>query len=194
MGSASGVSTEGGVVGSDLISLLAILAISDPAPPLRQESLVVRYDGPSRSTERCGGIAADGQGNVYVTGSSSRSPWSGFGDFVTVKYDASGRQLWLARSQGEDQSQPTAIAVDGSGNSYVIGRRSRGTAIIKYDPEGNEVWKGAYSGDPRAESDPYHLAVDAAGNVYVAGILAPDGAGSVYVAGTALTPGIVVTV
>ena len=56
-----------------------------------------------------GGIAADGFGNVYVTG---RSLGSGSGaDFTTVKYNSSGTQQWASRYNGPANGQDVANAV-----------------------------------------------------------------------------------
>lgn len=67
---------------------------------------------------------------MYVTGWSS--------DYVTVKYDAEGNELWLMRydgAGGQDRSQ--GIALDAKGNVYVTGWSEDATrhfdyAIIKY--------------------------------------------------------------
>ena len=116
----------------------------------------------------------DAAGNVYVTGTSQGS--STFLDYATVKYDAGGNQLWVARyngpSNGDDN--PSALAVDAAGNVYVTGSsQGSGTgydyATVKYDAGGNELYVHRYNGPDDGTDRPSALAVDAAGNVYVAG-------------------------
>jgi uncharacterized delta-60 repeat protein len=130
-----------------------------------------RYNGPGNSFDFATALAVDGSGNVYVTGRSTDSDASD--DYATIKYDATGKQLWAARYDGPGNSgdEANALAVDGSGNVYVTGvSAGSGTsydyATIKYDTSGNQMWVGRYSGDLTWRSA---LAVDGSGNVYVAG-------------------------
>lgn len=79
------------------------------------------------------GIAVDGSGNVYVTGSFG-SPTITFGstvltnantddsfDMFIVKYDTGGNVLWARKAGGTGYDDGNAVAVDASGNSYVAG-------------------------------------------------------------------------
>ena len=81
------------------------------------------------------GIAVDGSGNSYVTGSFRGSPTFGPGetnettltsagdiDIFVAKYDASGALVWAKRAGAPSLNDfGRGIAVDGSGNSYVTG-------------------------------------------------------------------------
>ena len=133
------------------------------------------------ASDYASGLAVDVAGNVYVTGTSGTGIVA---DYATVKYDANGNQLWVARYNGPDGSDDSsrAIAVDAAGNVYVTGT-SNGLgpnadyATIKYDPNGNRLWVARYNGPGpgNAYDSATALAVDAAGNVYVTGHSAGSG-------------------
>ena len=98
---------------------------------------VARYDGPvPYYSGQAVALALSASGNVYVTGSIQGSnAW----DYVTVGYDSSGNQLWVARYDGPASrfDQATGIAVDKWGAVYVTGRSDGGTsnsdfATVKY--------------------------------------------------------------
>jgi len=129
------------------------------------------------------GIAVDRNGNVYVIGSVQVS---GEGDNIWVsKCDAGGYVVWTRTYDGTgslfDSDRGQGIAVDGSGNVYVIGYEeapreylSVNIWVRKYDSEGNEVWTKTYD-DPENGSDTgYDIAVDGSGNVYVTGYAYKD--------------------
>jgi len=146
-----------------------------------------RYDGPGNSWDIAEAVAVDGPGNVYVTGYSSGEgrPGEGGGpytyDYATVKYDADGTELWVARYNGPSDlwDRANAIAVDKSGNVYVTGTSYRsGDAVepcateyatIKYDGDGSQLWVVRYHGPVMGSDGATAMAVDADGNVYVTG-------------------------
>src|SRR3989337_2095115 len=146
------------------------------------EEWIARYDAPPGNCLGCNydypiAIAVDGNGNVYVTGyvAMNNSGYTTTVDYATVKYDASGNQVWVARynGPGNKQDKPTALAVDGNGNVYVTGRSidccsgsGSGSATVKYDTNGNQLW---VAHGPSSSGDATALAVDATGNVYVTG-------------------------
>ena len=80
------------------------------------------------------GIALDGSGNSYVTGSFADSAIFGPGEtnettltsagifnIFVAKYDASGDLVWAKRAGGSSFDLGIGIAVDGARNSYVTG-------------------------------------------------------------------------
>ncbi len=116
------------------------------------------------------GVAVDGNGNVYVTGYSYAtwgSPvhaFSGSSDAFAAKLNSSGNLIWntfLGLSSG------SGIAVDGSGNVYVVGTSSANAFVAKLDSNGNLTWNTFLGGS--AEDEGHGVAVDKTGNVYVVG-------------------------
>ena len=135
-------------------------------------------------------IVIDDEGNSYVTGVSV--DWTeGNGqtqaDYATIKYSTSGVELWSA-VYGNENEDPDSIddwgfslAVDSSQNVYVTGiteidgtaDRTVGFATIKYNPNGAQAWAARYEevvvGNWSNNSFIPKIALDQAGNVYVAG-------------------------
>ena len=88
--------------------------------------------------------------------------------------------LCAADAHAAQRSRITASAMDSNGNVYVTGWRTLGTGTsaypvdavtIKYDRVGNVLWTHSYPADPSVTDDtePWGIAVDPEGNVYVAG-------------------------
>ena len=78
-------------------------------------------------------VIADNQGNVYVTGNSQQSGTNR--DAVTIKYNSSGVEQWVARYDGSNADETYSIGVDGAGNIYTAGYNSspnQNIITIKY--------------------------------------------------------------
>lgn len=151
-----------------LLLITSYYGIAQPTP-----TWVKRYDAAGGNDEVRAMIEANGF--VYVTGPSDASK-SGNIDFATIKYDANGNQIWVARYNGQANGDdyPLAIAVDAAGNVYVTGRSmGSGTnfdyATVKYDANGNQKWVAKYNSPGNRNDVPYAIAVDASGDVFVTG-------------------------
>src|SRR5262245_54974634 len=97
-----------------LLSVALEHSYGAPAPVKQQ--WVMAYGGDS--SDSASAVAADRVGNVYVTGGALESTY----DYVTIKYDANGREVWIARYDGGRAFDlATAIAVDNEGFIYVTG-------------------------------------------------------------------------
>lgn len=119
-------------------------------------------------------LATDRFSNVIVTGVSTAT--FSDGDYLTIKYDPQGNQLWTARAGNPSggYSVATALAVDPQGNIYVTGFTKNPNVnfdilTIKYDTAGHEQWRATYNGVADSDDIPIAMAVDASGSVYVAG-------------------------
>lgn len=135
---------------------------------------VARYNGPGNRADVAESIAVDQTGNVYVTGHSQGTS-DIFGDYATIKYNASGVQQWVARYNGPGNFTDIAysVAVDASGNVYVTGYSygndpSSDYLTIKYNSSGVQQWEARYNAGGGSDQ-PSTLLLDSQGNVYVTG-------------------------
>jgi hypothetical protein len=138
---------------------------------------VRRYNGPGSVDDRAFALAVDDAGNSYVGGYTNGSSLSGNTgwDYVTIKYDPDGVQLWASRLDQTFSSGVVALAIDPPGNVYVTGSgydsisTSSEFVTVKYDANGDTAWVRHYN-PPGTEADAgTGIAVDGGGNVYVTG-------------------------
>ncbi len=141
-----------------------------------QEKWVARYNGPANGYDGANAIALDSRGNIFIAGHSSGSGTDD--DYAIIKYNASGRQLWVRKYNGSAHrgDDASAIAVDRSGSVYVTGS-SGGSggydntdyATLKYNTNGQLLWVRRYSGVANGRNSASAIALDSSGNVYVTG-------------------------
>jgi len=140
---------------------------------------VATYNGPGNYNDSAKAVAVDDSGNVYVTG-YSYSGADTYEDYATIKYNSSGRQLWVARYSGPSgpphsaYDVANAVAVDALGYVYVTGYSDGGDtsydyATLKYDPDGKEMWEARYNGIGNKYDYAHAMALDSSGSVYVTG-------------------------
>jgi len=136
---------------------------------------VKSYSGPGYSYDEALSMTIDNTGNILVTGVSD-----GFGssslDYLTIKYNSSGDELWTARYNGTGNSfdEVSSITADGNGNVYVTGNSlgigtGKDYATVKYSPAGFQQWVTRYNGPNNSTDVAASIAVDGFGNVYVTG-------------------------
>lgn len=126
--------------------------------------------------DRAVAMISDASGNIILTG---RSDNGNDDDYLTVKYNAAGSELWsmVFDGAGAGNDRPAAIAVDGSGNVFVCGQsdgdptalKNYDFVTVKYSSSGTEQWNKAYNGSGNGEDIPIAICVDNSGNVFVAG-------------------------
>jgi hypothetical protein len=122
-------------------------------------------------------VAADGAGNVFVTGGSPGANGTDT-DFTTVKLSSGGSPLWTNRffEINIDNAAPGGTAVDNAGNFYFAGHSTGAGSgnvnfvTVKYTGAGAPVWTNRYSSAGNSGDYASDITVDAAGNVYVAGL------------------------
>jgi hypothetical protein len=155
------------------------------------------FIGGSRSDAGIG-IAIDGGGNVYVTGSTSSSDFpksedafdpslDGLYDAFVVKLDPDGSSLFYGTFiGGSDDDYGYDIAIDGGGNAYVTGLTyssnflttsgafdtsldgDRDAFVVKLNQNGSSLLYGTFIGGSDYDSGS-GIAIDGGGNAYVIG-------------------------
>jgi hypothetical protein len=139
------------------------------------------------------GITVDGSGNVFVTGyfyttatfGSTTLTSVGHSAVFIAKLNASGNFLWAKQGGGSGQNFGYDIALDGSGNIYVIGDFSNTATfgsttftstggmdlfIAKLNASGNFVWAKQAGGlDGLDYVHGHAIAVDGSGKIFLTG-------------------------
>ncbi|HKR04109.1 MAG TPA: SBBP repeat-containing protein [Bacteroidia bacterium] len=137
-------------------------------------------------------VAADGNGNILVTGGFWTSTITfgtivltnaGNQDLFIVKYDAAGNVLWANSAGGNIDDVGKSITTDANGNVLITGYFSssiltfgnivltnygaRNTFIVKYDTSGNMLWATRVGGSGIDEG--LCIATDVNGNSLLTG-------------------------
>jgi len=142
-----------------------------------------RYTSPVAGPDVAVAVAADANGNVFVTGYAGAT--GNGSDFATIKYSGAGLPLWTNyyNGPGDGTDGASAMVLDANGNVFVTGSSGGiGTlsdyVTIKYSNAGVPLWTNRYNGTGNGDDSPAAITVDASGNVFVTGN--QFGAGSDY--------------
>ncbi len=147
--------------------IIAYSAIGD-------ELWIRSYDGSNDDNVK--DVVTDSDGNIFVTGESEDA--TGFRyDYVTLKYNPAGQQVWVQRYDGPENQEDRAVAIaidytDGiivSGHSLVTQSDNDDYVTIKYDTDGLLLWSIGYNGPEESFDITTAMDVDIRGNVYVTG-------------------------
>ena len=136
----------------------------------------------SQLLDEANNVAVDAAGNSYVSGIAwgplrGQDHLGGRDGFVKA-YDSNGNELWTHQIGTPGWDVATGVAVDDSGNVYVVGdthetlpgqtNAGRFDAYLrKYDSAGSEVWTRQFGSQHFDLA--WDVSVDADGNLYVVG-------------------------
>jgi hypothetical protein len=176
--------TPPGMIGtSDVVVTTAHGSTTSPVGFRYTSRFPLLYGTPDRGQDvASAGIAADSSGNVYLAGHTDRH-FPGFvnqgsTDLFAMKVDNDGALQWTQQLGTDGSDVPRGLAVDSSGNVYVVGGTTRsfpgfttsGSSdlyVMKFNSGGARQWlqqMGTAGGDTATA-----VAVDSSGNVYVVG-------------------------
>ncbi len=138
-----------------------------------------RYTNANDAYTELRAIAVDTGKNVYVTGFTTDD--RGRADFLTIKYDSSGTELWhrIYRGGADSDDAAVAVVVDKAGNCTVLGTSDElgdgyDMTLISYTPAGDLRWiqliDGGNHGDDRAAA----LALEPDGSTVLTGTTVVD--------------------
>ena len=118
-------------------------------------------------------ITLDSEGNVLLVGSSDQAPGSKTNfNFITIKLDRSGNQLWLKSfdSSGEFDDVAIGLSVNTKNEVFVTGNTDNGSDLdivtLKYTSTGSLAWMKAFN---KGKNDSANSICTDKGSVYVVG-------------------------
>lgn len=122
-------------------------------------------------------ITVDAASNVYATGFGKSEDFGN--DYLTIKYDAAGNQLWVQQYDyiAHQYDQANSICVDGLGNVIVTGQSDGDSSAytdddyltIKYDANGTFLWSERYAGLGLGIDRAVKVLADVNGNIFITG-------------------------
>lgn len=120
-------------------------------------------------------VVCDRNNNIYVSGFTLSTVLL-FHDIITIKYDASGNEIWQRRfyNRGDDYIRPLMSKLDNSDNLIIASYYRGDTTMIdyltfKYDPNGDLLWSIVYDGGVRNTDWIHDLVIDNQNNAFVTG-------------------------
>jgi len=120
-------------------------------------------------------FACDKNGNSYMLGNDIISDTAYY--LVIVKYNSAGVQQWLTlyNYPEEPYYEPLGIALDTSGNAYIISNYGQSTftsmniLTVKFNgTNGNVIWSKKYIGQ-YGSSTPKDIKIDKQNNIFITG-------------------------
>ena len=132
---------------------------------------VKNFDGGLEDVARAIGI--DDFGNVYIVGSTEKS--NGGKEFITIKYDNNGTEVWLKEFGSTiitEEAKAEKVAITSNGDVIVVGtiekNGEKDFATIKYDTNGDRKFSKYFdAGNQNDEAKSITIKND---EIYVSGI------------------------
>ncbi len=152
-----------------------VFKITNPGQAGQDIELILDDDGepgPGDNLALPQDVAVDGSGNVYVTGGLSDNVYR-------VTPGGTIQEIMTKLGDGtNDLDRPYGVAADSAGNVYVVGAKSQNVFRItnpgQIDQAVAQIMDSSGDGLGNPLLDPRGIAVDAAGSVYVTGVLSDN--------------------
>ena len=130
-----------------------------------------RFEHPANFIDQAVDLELDASGNTYVTGTSFNGANY---DWVTVKYDPNGNELWQTSYGGAGLDEAEAMVMDSNGDIIVTGSRfisgnDYDIAVVKYNgTTGAQIWAQIFTGSSNFDAG-RDVTVDGLNNVILTG-------------------------
>ena len=119
------------------------------------------------------GVATDSSRNVYFSGYTKSEGPGTIWKIMVGKYDSSGTLQWQRYVGGASNDIGRDVAVDSSGNVYVVaeiesdGAGNADFGLFKYDTDGTLIWQRSLGGSNYEWG--HGITLDSSNNIYLTG-------------------------
>jgi hypothetical protein len=139
------------------------------------------FDGARHLDDAAAAVVTAPGGDVIAAGALAHGPTTGF--VVVRRQGGGGTEQWrtIVRGTSPGAEEATALALDAAGDVVVVGTLHNETtgndlSVVKLRADtGAEVWRADVNGAASPRERAHAVALDAAGDVYVAGAVWPNG-------------------
>jgi uncharacterized delta-60 repeat protein len=150
----------------------------------------IYYNGPFSNDDRATDIIVDASNNIFLGGFSQTMSGDAPHDPAIIKYDPNGNQLGFAPYIGEGKDEPVKMAVDATGNVYVIFKFDADVSgsitvnqydylLKKYNNALDTIfWTTTYNSPINGDDNPADIKISPnTGYIYVTGMSEHDSSG-----------------
>ncbi|MFZ1322997.1 MAG: SBBP repeat-containing protein [Ignavibacteria bacterium] len=132
------------------------------------------FNGSGNSFDHINSACLDNSGNIYVAGYTTDIAFRT--QLTTAKFDSSGNFIWskVFSKPGFVIGNGKDIIIDNSENILVCGSIKREIGffdieVVKYSPEGDEIWSNTFNGEGNGDDNPVTLKNDDSDNIIIGG-------------------------